>query len=69
MTDTESAQPGVTAEPSRPAYSGHHAGGRTLGLSRPRGRGAEVNVIAMLGGVLSALTGHASDYTMSGFSD
>jgi Family of unknown function (DUF6412) len=30
------------------------------GLSRPRGRDAEVNVIAMLGGVLSALTGHAT---------
>jgi len=30
------------------------------GLPRPRGRGAEVNVIAMLGGVLSALTGHAT---------
>src|SRR4029077_15991802 len=30
------------------------------GPSRSRGRDAEVNVIAMLGGVLSALTGHAT---------
>src|SRR5215469_8577298 len=30
------------------------------GPSWPRGRSAEVNVIATLGGVLSALTGHAS---------
>jgi hypothetical protein len=55
----------VTTGPSWPAYSGHHAVRRTLGLYRPRTfpaarPGAEVNVIAMLGGVLSALTGHAS---------
>jgi hypothetical protein len=55
----------VTAGPSRPAHSGHHASGRTLGLYRPQTvsaarPGAEVNVIAMLSGVLSALTGHAS---------
>src|SRR5262249_37006344 len=30
------------------------------GPSRPRGRGAEVNVITTLDGVLSALTGHAT---------
>ena len=55
----------MTAGPNRPTHSGHHAGGRTLCLYRPRTvpaarPGAEVNVIAMLGGVLSALTGHAS---------
>jgi hypothetical protein len=50
---------------SWPTHSGHDAAGRTLGLYRPRTvpaarPGAEVNVIAMLGGVLSALTGHAT---------
>ena len=50
---------------SWPTHSGHAAAGRTLGLYRPQTvpaarPGAEVSVIAMLGGVLSALTGHAT---------
>ncbi len=64
-TDTESAQPGRERGLGWPTHSGHDAAGRTLGLSG-RGTvpaawpGAEVKVIAMLGGVLSALTGHAT---------
>ena len=64
-TDTESAQPGRERGLSWPTHSGHQAAGRTLSLYRPRTvpatrPGAEVNVITMLGGVLSALTGHAT---------
>jgi hypothetical protein len=55
----------VNAWLSWPTHSGHDAAGRTLGLYRLRTfpasqPGAEVNVIAMLGGVLPALTGHAT---------
>jgi hypothetical protein len=55
----------VTTGPSRPTIQAiTRAGVRWActgrGPSQPRGPGAEVNVIAMLGGVLSALTGHAS---------
>src|SRR5262245_48160779 len=53
---------GVKAGLSWPTHSGHDVAGRTLGLYRPRTLpaarpGAEVSMIAMLGGVLSALTG------------
>jgi hypothetical protein len=69
-TDTESAQAGREREAERPTHSGHDVAGRTLGLYRPRTvpaarPGAEVNVIAMLGGILWTLTGHATWQTFT----